>query len=125
MTRSRLPNLVLVQCVWLILFRLTGKLLPMGVKAGDKVAIIFHIYFAQPLCLCPRPFQVLLPEYGGMQVKIDDKELFMFRCVSHFIFVKCRSRHKAQARVVASLTLSAAGTTRSSVFSSRSEARAP
>jgi len=29
---------------------------------------------------------VLLPEYGGMQVKIDDKELFMFRCVSSFIF---------------------------------------
>jgi hypothetical protein len=25
--------------------------------------------------------QVLLPEYGGMQVKIDDKELFMFRFI--------------------------------------------
>lgn len=35
-----------------------GELLPMSVKAGDKV---------------------LLPEYGGAQVKLDNKELYLYR----------------------------------------------
>ena len=35
-----------------------GELIPVSVKAGDKV---------------------LLPEYGGQKVEIDDKELFLFR----------------------------------------------
>ncbi len=81
----------------------------MGVKSGDKVAkppqdikylrtdLRFHS-------------QVLLPEYGGMQVKIDDKELFMFRRVA------------AMRRLAAQLvTRPGAGTTRFSGFSSQSE----
>ena len=35
-----------------------GDLLPTQVKAGDKV---------------------LLPEYGGQKVQVDDKELFLFK----------------------------------------------
>jgi chaperonin GroES len=35
-----------------------GQLIPMGVKEGDKV---------------------LLPEYGGSLVKLNDKELFLYR----------------------------------------------
>lgn len=35
-----------------------GDLLPVGVKEGDKV---------------------LLPEYGGSQVKLGDKELYLYR----------------------------------------------
>jgi hypothetical protein len=50
----------------------------MGVKSGDKVILIKRRAASMdPAHLSP---QVLLPEYGGMQVKIDDKELFMFRC---------------------------------------------
>lgn len=36
----------------------TGDLIPTQVKEGDKV---------------------LLPEYGGQKVKVDDKELFLFK----------------------------------------------
>jgi len=35
-----------------------GTTLPLNVKVGDKV---------------------MLPEYGGQQVKLDDKEYFLFR----------------------------------------------
>jgi hypothetical protein len=68
----------------------------MGVKSGDKVMTRWHSHLCHchdyisslfhilqfPIC------QVLLPEYGGMQVKIDDKELFMFRSdVVHSPFI--------------------------------------
>lgn len=36
----------------------TGDIIPTQVKEGDKV---------------------LLPEYGGQKVKVDDKELFLFK----------------------------------------------
>ena len=40
----------------------------------------FLFCFLHESCIFTHLFnQVLLPEYGGMQVKIDDKELFMFR----------------------------------------------
>jgi hypothetical protein len=67
----------------------------MGVKSGDKVLslrvihvcfvfsmnlVSFLFCFLHESCIFTHLFdQVLLPEYGGMQVKIDDKELFMFR----------------------------------------------
>ena len=35
-----------------------GELIPISVSVGDKV---------------------LLPEYGGMQIKLDGEELFLFR----------------------------------------------
>lgn len=63
----------------------------MGVKSGDKVNLVSFassylpqesLMHSSSLCdseFVSLIFQVLLPEYGGMQVKIDDKELFMFR----------------------------------------------
>lgn len=40
----------------------TGDIIPVAVKEGD---------------------QVLLPEYGGTQVKLDDKEYVIFLCIFH------------------------------------------
>ena len=60
----------------------------MGVKAGDKVMQLMRTRLHHHLI---SRSQVLLPEYGGMQVKIDDKELFMFRFAVVATQRKCTS----------------------------------
>jgi hypothetical protein len=57
----------------------------MGVKSGDKVVLCPIVTLAARVTCFLN--QVLLPEYGGMQVKIDDKELFMFRSIGRQLCV--------------------------------------
>ena len=83
-TRSRLSNIVVgaVPVRLVDLISIDRQAAAHGCESGRQGSHTVLHFFRAPLCLYPRPFQVLLPEYGGMQVKIDDKELFMFRCVS-------------------------------------------